>query len=91
MYDKSTFYGIDPQHSRQQARAMRTGAGELDSIVGQIGSMLSSVTWSGAGADRFLGEWHGALRPEIQAAAENIRTNSVELDRRAQLQEDASR
>ena len=44
MYDKSTFHGIDPQYSRQQARAMRTGAGDLDGIVGQIGSMLSQVT-----------------------------------------------
>ena len=91
MYDKSTFHGIDPQYSRQQARAMRTGAGDLDGIVGQIGSMLSQVTFTGPGAERFLGEWDGALRPQLQAAAENIRTNSVELDRRAQLQEDASR
>lgn len=91
MYDKRTFHGIDAQQSRQQARAMRTGAGELDGVVGQIGALLSQVQWSGAGADRFLGEWDGALRPELQAAAENIRQNSVELDRRAQMQEDASR
>ena len=70
---------------------MRTGAGDLDGIVGQIGSMLGQVQFSGPGAERFLGEWDGALRPQLQAAAENIRSNSVELDRRAQLQEDASR
>ena len=91
MYDKSTFHGIDPQYSRQQARAMQTGAGDLDRIVGQIGSLLSQVQWSGPGAQRFRGEWDGALRPELQAAAENIRSNAVELDRRAQMQEDASR
>lgn len=91
MYDRSTFHGIDAQQSRQQARAMKTGAGDLDGIVGQIGSLLSQVQWSGAGAERFLGEWDGALRPELAAAAENIRQNAVELDRRAQMQEDASR
>ena len=91
MYDKSTFFGIDAQQSREHARAMRTGAGQLDGIVGQIGSLLDSVQWSGPGADRFVGEWSGALRPELRAAAENIRENSVELDRRAQMQEDASR
>lgn len=91
MYDKSTFHGIDAQYSRQQARAMQTGAGDLDGIVGQIGSLLSQVQWSGPGAQRFLGEWDGALRPELQAAAENIRQNAVELDRRAQMQEEASR
>lgn len=91
MYDRTRFFGIDPQQSRQHARAMQTGAGQIDGIVGQIGSLLDSVQWSGPGAQRFLGEWGGALRPELQAAAENIRQNAVELERRAQMQEDASR
>lgn len=91
MFDKSTFFGIDAQHSRQQARAMRTEAGELNGIVGQISSLLGDVQWSGPGADRFLGDWDGALRPELKAAAENLIQNSIQLDQRAQMQEDASR
>ena len=75
MYDKSTFHGIDPQYSRQQARAMQTGAGDLDRIVGQIGSLLSQVQWSGPGAQRFLGDgaqWdpiYNANREAIENAA----------------------
>ncbi|PZR51573.1 hypothetical protein DNL40_15890 [Xylanimonas oleitrophica] len=91
MHDKSTFYGIDPQQSREHARAMRSGAGDLSDIVGAIGSMLSQVTWTGPGAERFLQEWDGALRPELENATQNLRENAAELDRRAEMQEEASR
>ena len=91
MHDRTSFYGIDPQESRQRARAMRSGAGDLSSMVAGIGSMLGQVTWAGPGAGRFLDEWDGALRPEIEAATENLHQNAQELDRRADLQDQASR
>ena len=47
MHDRTSFHGIDPHESRQQARGMRSGAGELSSMVAGIGSMLQQVTWSG--------------------------------------------
>ncbi|MBO1750795.1 hypothetical protein J4G33_03160 [Actinotalea sp. BY-33] len=91
MYDKTTFHGIDPEYSREQARAMQAGAGDLSSMVGAVSSLLSQVTWTGPGAQRFVAEWDGALRPELEAATENLQQNAAELARRAQMQEEASR
>lgn len=91
MYDKSQFYGIDPDTSREASRRMGDGASGLQAMVGSISAMLSQVTWVGADASRFASEWDGSLRPELAAATENLRENAAELDRRARMQEEASR
>lgn len=91
MYDKTQFHGIDPEYSRQASRRMDDGAASLKEMVGSISAMLSQVTWVGADAQRFAGEWDGSLRPELQAATQNLQENAAELARRAQMQEEASR
>jgi len=90
-YDKSQFHGIDPEYSREASQNMDKTADNLKGLVGSISSMLEQVTWVGGDAQRFVGEWHGALRPELDAAAQNIQENAAELARRAQMQEEASR
>ncbi|GMA30754.1 WXG100 family type VII secretion target [Litorihabitans aurantiacus] len=90
MYDRNTFYGIDPEYSRNASRGMEQGAGDLGSLVGSISAMLDSITWEGAGAKRFLGDWNGALRPELQAVTQSLTESAHELRRRAEMQEQAS-
>lgn len=91
MYDKSQFYGSDPEYSRQASQQMDATAENLKGLVGSISSMLEQVTWVGGDAQRFVGDWNGALRPELDAATENLRENAAELARRAEMQEQASR
>lgn len=90
MYDRNTFYGLDPEYSRNASRGMEQGAGDLGSLVGSISAMLDSITWEGAGAKRFLGDWNGALRPELQAVTESLAESAQELRVRAEMQEQAS-
>lgn len=91
MHDRSQFYGIDPEYSREASRRMDDGAASLRSMVGSVSAMLAQVTWVGGDAERFVGEWEGSLRPELAAATENLRENAAELSRRADMQEEASR
>lgn len=91
MHDRSQFYGIDPEYSREASRRMDDGAASLKSMVGSVSAMLAQVTWVGGDAERFVGEWEGSLRPELAAATENLRENAAELSRRADMQDEASR
>lgn len=91
MYDKSQFYGSDPEYNRQASRSMDATAENLKGLVGSISSMLEQVTWVGADAQRYVSDWNGSLRPELDAATENLRENAAELARRAEMQEQASR
>ena len=64
MQDLSTFFGIDPEQSRQMSQNMQQGASALQGMIGSISSLLDSVTWEGPGAKSFLGDWNGSMRPE---------------------------
>lgn len=90
MSDKSQFYGIDPNETRAASRRMDGGASSLKSVIGDISSLLEQVQWTGPGSQRFVGEWNGSLRPELNAAADHLHENAVEMERRAQMQEEAS-
>lgn len=90
MHDKSQFHGIDPETTRTASRQMEATADNLKGLVGSISKMLDGVVWEGADARRAVDDWNGALRPELEAVTDNMRENSIELERRARLQEEAS-
>lgn len=90
-YDKSQFYGIDPDQSRQSAQQMDASADNLSGMVGMIGALMSQVVWEGADAERFHADWQGSFQPQLNQATETIRANAVELNRRAAMQEEVSR
>ncbi|WP_166353788.1 WXG100 family type VII secretion target [Phytoactinopolyspora limicola] len=91
MVDKANFMGIDPEQTRAASQQMDSTADNLGSMVSMLGSMLDSVFWEGDDAKRFMSDWNGSLRPELDRATETIRENAVELSQRAQMQEEASR
>lgn len=91
MYDRSRFYGIDPEYSRNASRQMDEQAGQLKGAVDNMSALLDAVLWLGPAAERFRDDWSGALRPELQNAAESLRENAAELRRRADLQDEVSR
>ncbi|TDE91483.1 hypothetical protein EXU48_15095 [Occultella glacieicola] len=89
-YDRSQFYGIDPEYSRDASRNMDTGAQDLKSMVGNVSAMLDSVLWIGPAAAKFKQDWDGSLRPELEAATDSLSENAAELRRRADLQDEVS-
>ncbi|WP_129667267.1 WXG100 family type VII secretion target [Phytoactinopolyspora endophytica] len=91
MVDKSSFMGIDPEQTQEASQQMDASADNLGAMVNMLGSMLDSVYWTGDDATRFMADWNGSLRPELDRATENIRENAVELNRRARMQDEASR
>ena len=91
MYDRSSFYGIDPEYSRNSSRQMDSQAGELKGAVDDMSALLDAVLWLGPSAVRFKTDWDGSLRPELQNAADSLRDNAAELRRRADLQDEVSR
>ncbi|SDP22809.1 Proteins of 100 residues with WXG [Pedococcus dokdonensis] len=89
-YDRSRFYGMDPDEAEQGSRQMNEGAAQVRGMVDQISALLGEVVWEGADSQRFLGDWDGSLRPELHRAMTNLQQNADELGRRAQLQRQAS-
>lgn len=89
-YDRSTFYGIDTTYTRQSASSMQGSADDLGSMVSSIGALLDSVLWIGPAAQGFKSDWEGSMRPEMQQAADSLRTNAAEMHRRADAQDAAS-
>ena len=89
-YDRSRFYGMDPDEAEHGSRQMNEGAAQVRGMVDQISALLGEVVWEGADSQRFLGDWDGSLRPELHRAMTNLQQNADELGRRAQLQRQAS-
>lgn len=89
-YDRSRFYGIDTEYSREQSRRMDSGAADLKNMVGSVSAMVDSVLWIGPAADRFKQDWDGSLRPELESATDTLQQNAAELRRRADLQDEVS-
>ncbi|WP_029145963.1 hypothetical protein [Microbacterium luticocti] len=90
MYDRSRFYGIDTQYTRDQSQRMDSHATELKGVVDSVSALVDQVLWIGPAADRFKQDWDGALRPELAQAADSLRENAAELRRRADLQDEVS-
>lgn len=90
MYDRSRFYGIDTQYSRDASRQMDSQASDLAGMVNDVSALVDSVLWLGPAAERFKQDWDGSLRPELQAATESLHENAAELRRRADLQDEVS-
>ena len=89
-YDRSRFHGMDPDEAEHGSRRMNEGASEVRGMVSQISALLGEVVWEGADSQRFLGDWDGNLRPELNRAMANLQENADELNRRAQMQRQAS-
>lgn len=90
MYDRSSFYGIDTEYSRDTSRNMDAQAGDLQGMVDGVSSLVESVLWIGPAAHRFKQDWDGSMRPELQQAADSLSENAAELRRRADLQDEVS-
>ncbi len=90
VYDRSRFYGIDTEYSREQSRRMDSGAADLKAMVNNVSAMVDAVLWIGPAADRFKQDWDGSLRPELESATDTLQQNAAELRRRADLQDEVS-
>lgn len=82
--------GMDTEYARQAAHSMDGGAGQISGIVGSIGSLLESVMWIGPSASAFKDDWHGTFVPQLHGATNALTDNAQVLNRRAQMQDEAS-
>ena len=95
MVDRSQFHGMDTESSREGARQLDSGATEVQGMLDLANQAIQALRSSpygaaGPGFAQWDQTWTGEVNPQLQRAVENLRSNASELNRRAQMQEEAS-
>lgn len=84
------FYGGDTEQMRQHGTACQQGSRRIADIAASTTALIDSVTWLGPDALAFRALWHGTVKPQMLAGAEEIRATGHEIDQHAEQQDQAS-
>lgn len=82
--------GMDTDHGREVSRQMDDHAGQVHGMVQGISSLLASVEWTGADAQRFSSDWSGSFAPQANGAVNSLQDNAAVLRQHADRQDAAS-
>ena len=82
--------GADPEQLDALGNRMSASADRLDSIRGEVTSLLAHSHWDGPDADDFRHTWHHRLSPTLHTAAHATRDASHTLHTNATQQREAS-
>lgn len=82
--------GADVAQLRTLASQLTKGAEQLDSASKGLHSLVNSMQWRGADAQRFRSEWNGASVHALSRAASALRDAEKVIRRNADEQENAS-
>lgn len=85
-----TFLGADTEALRAQAELTGNGARQLEGLALRIGIAVRTATWIGPDADRFRDDFESRVRERIEEALEDLRRRLEELQREAEVQDQAS-
>jgi uncharacterized protein YukE len=83
-------WGADLAQLRALAREFDTAAQTLDTAVGEVTSMLSSVDWLGPGGDQFRAEWDGHHAPTMRDVSSSLAEVRTKIERNADQQDETS-
>ncbi|MBN9192436.1 alpha/beta hydrolase [Microbacterium sp.] len=83
-------YGADVAQLRDTAAELRRSAERLTSSRTELSATLAASPWSGPDAERFRGEWQGALSRILQDAGARLAAAADALERNAADQEATS-
>ncbi len=86
----SNFTGMDIPGVRQMATQMDSAAGEIESLMARLSSMLEGTQWVGNDATNFRSEWSGAHCASLRQISERLRQVSQVARSNADQQEAAS-
>ena len=78
-------YGADIEQLQQLSTQLNSKAGEIQNVISQLSSQISSVNWLGPDATKFKSDWQGQhvaqlkqVVSALQAASQNARKNAQE-------------
>ena len=86
----SNFTGMDIPGVRQMATQMDAAAGEIETLMGRLSSVLEGTQWVGTDATNFRSEWAGAHSASLRQISERLRQVSEVARQNADQQEAAS-
>lgn len=83
-------YGADTAQLRSLSKTVAKAADQLNQIVSQVTSQLSSTRWQGPDAERFRAQWNSASTKALHTATQDLQAASIALQRNAKEQDQAS-
>ena len=83
-------YGADIEQVQQLSNQLNAKANDIQGIVSQLSSAISSVNWLGPDADRFRSDWQGQHVAQLKQVISALQTASQNARRNAQEQQTAS-
>jgi len=83
-------YGADIEQVQQLSNQLNAKASEIQNVISQLSSAISSVNWMGPDADRFRSDWQGQHVAQLKQVVSALQTASQNARRNAQEQQTAS-
>ncbi len=83
-------YGQDIAEVNKLATQLNSKAEEIQQIVTQLSSAVSSVQWMGPDADRFRSDWSSQHTAKLKAVVSALQAASQSAKKNAQEQQQAS-
>jgi uncharacterized protein YukE len=86
MEDAVAQLGADVEQLDSLSAKFNNVAGELESLIGQLGGQIGSTWWQGSDAERFRGDWDGQYRGQLQAVVNRLRDTATQVTAQANQQ-----
>lgn len=83
-------FGQDVDQVRQLATQLNAKASDIESVISQLTSAVTSVQWMGPDAERFKSDWQGQHVPKLREVVGALQRASQDASRNATEQQQAS-
>lgn len=83
-------WGLDVQQVRQLSQQLNTKAGDIQSILTTLTSVLSSTQWTGPDAEQFRNDWSGQHTAALKNVITALQDASQKASSNASAQESTS-
>ncbi len=83
-------YGQDIEQVQKLATQLNSKAEEIQQVMSQLTSAISSVQWMGPDADRFRSDWSSQHTAKLKAVVSALQAASQSAKKNAQEQQQAS-
>jgi uncharacterized protein YukE len=83
-------YGADIEQLQQLSTQLNTKASEIQNVISQLSSQISSVNWLGPDATKFKSDWQGQHVAQLKQVVSALQAASQNAKKNAQEQQTAS-
>jgi uncharacterized protein YukE len=83
-------YGADIEQLSQLSTQLNSKASEIQNVISQLSSQISSVNWLGPDATKFKSDWQGQHVAQLKQVVSALQAASQSAKKNAQEQQTAS-